>query len=242
MGGTGAMAPPPAADEVWEPGAPSLRAMAPGAVVGGLVPFGVYQVVHPLLGGQVPALLVAGAVPAVWVLALAVVQRRIEPIGMIVLAGLACAVVVAAAGGGPVAVKAKDSVFAGAGAVACFGSLAARRPVMFHLGKALSAGSDPDRRAAFDALWELPTGPRTFRVVTVGWGVAFAVDAVVLLACDLSLPTRLFLVVDPAVGAVVIASAFAATVWYTGRARRRGEVVLAETGLRFPSVPRSRPR
>lgn len=224
--------------DTWEPGTPSLRAMAPGAVIGGLAPFLVYELVRPHLGSQVAALLVAGCVPAVWVGVMAVVQRRIEPIGLLVVAGLGIGALMAVSGGGPFAFKARDGAFAGCFALACFASLAARRPLMFHLGKSVSAGNDPEKLQAFDTLWELPTGARTFRVITVAWGVGLAVDAVAQLVLDAVLPTSAFLVVDPAVGGVLLGGLFAGTVWHSKRARRVGEAALAGTGVTYPSVPR----
>ncbi len=222
---------------VWEPGPPTLRAMGPGVVVAGLLPFGVYQLVRPALGTAVPSLLVAAAVPALWVVVQWVVRRSLDPIGLIVLAGLAFGLVFAAAGGGPVAVKARDGAFAAAFGIACLASLTTRRPLMFYVGRALSAGSDPRRVAAFDALWDIPTGPRTFVVITVLWGVGLLVDAAAQAALAVTLATRVFLVVAPAAGGTILASLFAATVGYSRRARRKGELALAGTGITYPSVP-----
>lgn len=226
----------PAATAVWEPGVPSLRAMAPGTLIGGVTPFVVYQLIHPHLASQVVALLLAGCVPALWVAITAVVQRRLEPIGLIVFVGLAVGALMAVSGGGPFAVKARDGVFAGLFGLVCLGSLATRRPLMFLIGRALSAGNDPDKLAAFDDLWELPSGARTFRMITVGWAVGLLVDAVLQLVLDALLPTPPFLVVDPVLGGCIIGGLLVATIWYSNRARRRGEAEAAGLGLAYPSI------
>lgn len=238
--GTGAVAVPVGneAADAWEPGTPSLKAMAPGALFGGLLPFIVYQLVHPHLSSQVVALLIAGTVPCLWVGVLAVVQRRIEPVGLIVFVALIFGAIMAASGGGPYAFKARDGAFAALSALVCFASLGFRRPIMFHLGKSMSAGNDPEKMAAFDTLWDLPTGARTFRVITVAWGVGLLVDAVVQLVLDAVLPTSAFLVADPVTGGVLLGGLFGATVWYSRRARRLGEEALAGTGITYPSLPR----
>lgn len=230
----------PAGDggEVWEPGAPSVRALAPGLLVGGVTPLVVYLLVHPALGSQVAALLVAGSVPALWVAVLAVVQRRLEPIGLIVFVALAIGALMAVVGGGAYGVKAKDAVFASFASLVCLSSLVvAKRPVMFHLAKAISSGADADKHAAFDALWEIPTGARTFRVITVAWGVGFMIDAAVQFVLDALLSTPMFLVAGPIVGGCVVVGLIAGTIWYSRRARRLGEQALAGTGIEYPSVP-----
>jgi hypothetical protein len=226
---------PPAGDggAAWEPGAPSIRALAPGLLVGGVTPLVVYVLVHPALGSQVASLLVAGSVPALWVAVLAVVQRRLEPIGCIVFVALAIGVLMAVAGGGPYGVKAKDAVFASFAAVVCLSSLVVGK----RLAKAISAGADVDKHAAFDALWEIPTGARTFRVITMAWGVGFAADAAAQFALDGVLSTPTFLVAGPAVGGVAVAGLIAGTIWYSRRARRLGAEALAGTGIEYPSVP-----
>ena len=48
----------------------------------------------------------------------------------------------------------------------CLLSLRARRPLMYFIGRALSAGDDPVKVAAYEELWEMPTAPRTFRLIT----------------------------------------------------------------------------
>lgn len=225
-----------AVGEVWEPGMPSMRAMAPGALVGGLAPFLVYELIHPHLASQVEALLLAGCVPALWVAVTAAVTRRLEPIGLLVLVGLGLGALMAASGGGPYAVKARDAAFAGAFGLACLASLAAPRPIMFLIGRALGAGGDRQKLDAYDALWELPTGARTFRIITAAWGAGLVLDAVVQLVLDAVLPTPAFLVAGPVIGGVAMGGLFVATVWYTKRARRLGEAEAAASGLVYPSV------
>ena len=71
----------------WEPGAPSLRAMGPSAIFGAVVPLGVYYLVRRYVGGDAPALAIAGVPAALWVGIEWIRQKRIDPIGAIVLFG-----------------------------------------------------------------------------------------------------------------------------------------------------------
>ena len=95
---------------------------------------------------------------------------------------------------------------------------------MFFIGRALSAGDDPAKLAAYDELWTMPNSPRTFRLITLAWGVGLILEASARVMLALALPTGPFLAVSPILGGVVIGSLFGFTVWYSRRARRTGEV------------------
>lgn len=224
--------------ETWEPGAPSARAMAPGAIGGAVVPLAVYYAVRPHLGGDTPALMIAGIPASAWVGIQWLRTRRIDPIGSIVLFGFVAGILVSLVlGGSAFVLKVRDSAFTALFGLACLASLARDRPLMFYMGRALSAGDDPARLAAFDELWTMPTAPRTFRLITVAWGLGLLIDAGVRVVMAATLPTGPFLAVSPVLGAVVFGSLFAFTVWYSRRARRLGEAEFAEQGITYPSVP-----
>lgn len=222
----------------WEPGAPSLRAVGPGAIGGGLVPLAVYYLVRPHVHGDTPALMIAGAPAAAWVGLQWLRQRRIDPIGSIVLfgflAGLLASVLL---GDSAFVLKVRDSAFTALFGVACLVSLLAARPVMFHIGRALSAGDDPDKLTAYDALWTMPTAPRTFRLITAAWGVGLVTEAAVRVLLAEVLPTGPFLAASHVLAGTVLGGLFAFTVWYSRRARRLGEIRFGEEGLTYPSVP-----
>lgn len=223
--------------ETWEPGAPSARAMAPGVIGGALVPLGVYYAVRPHLAGDAAALMVAGVPAAAWITLQWVRQRRLDPIGSIVLFGFIAGVIASLAlGGNAFVLKVRDSGFTCLFGLACLASLTRPRPVMFHLGRALSAGSDPEKVAAYDDLWALPTAPRTFRIITAAWGVGLILEASTRVALAMVLPTGTFVAVAPALAGVAFGSLFAFTVRYSKRARRLGEENLAVAGLAYPAV------
>jgi hypothetical protein len=111
--------------------------------------------------------------------------------------------------------------------------------MMFHLGKALSAGDDKDRRAAYDELFTLPTARRTFAIITAAWGFGLLVEAAARVLLAVALPTGTFLAVSPVVGGLFFAGLFVFTLRYSKVARERGEVLLADSGLNYPAVPTS---
>ena len=208
----------------WEPGAPSARAMAPSLVGGALVPLAVYYAVRSLVHGDAPALMIAGAPAAGWVLIEWMRKRRMDPIGLIVLFGFVAGLIASVAlGGNAFVLKVRDSAFTAMFGVACLVSLTWRRPAMFFIGRALSAGNDPAKLKAYDELYELPTAARTFALITACWGVGLIVEAGLRVALAVALPTGLFLAASPVLAATIFGGLFAFTVWFSQRARRLGE-------------------
>ena len=227
----------PPAPEVWEPGAPSPRAMAPSVIGGALVPLAVYYAVRGQVHGDASALMIAGAPAAGWVVLEWARKRRLDPIGSIVLFGFVAGVVASVSlGGSAFILKVRDSVFTAMFGLACFASLAWRRPLMFIVGRALSAGNDPEKVAAYNALYDMPTAPRTFAVITACWGAGLVVEAGLRVVLAVVLPTGAFLAVSPILAGGIFGGLFAFTVWFSKRARRLGEARYAQAGVEYPSV------
>ncbi len=223
--------------DAWEPGAPSLRAMGPGVIGGAVIPLAVYYAVRPHVSGDAPALIIAGAPAAAWVAIEWMRKRRIDPIGCIVLFGFIAGILASVAlGGSAFVLKVRDSAFTTLFGLACLSSLFWSRPLMFFIGRALSAGDDPAKLAAYDELWTMPNSPRTFRLITAAWGVGLIIEAAARVLLALALPTGPFLAVSPVLGGIVIGGLFGFTVWYSRRARRLGEAEFADLGLTYPSV------
>lgn len=230
------------AEPAWEPGAPSLRNMAPSMIGGAAVPLAVYFLVRPHVHSDATALMIAGIFPAVWVIVEWVRQRRLDPIGLITLFGFLAGVGASELlGGNALVLKVRESAFTALFGVACLISLAARRPMMFHIGKALSAGTDPRRQAAYDELWTLPTVPGVFRRITVVWALGLIAEAAARVLLALALPTGVFLAIAPVAFGATFALLFGFTVVYSRRARRIGEELLADTGMTYPSVSEIEP-
>lgn len=221
----------------YEPGAPSLRAMAPSTIFGAIVPLAVYYVVRRHVSGDATALVIAGAFPAAWVLVELARKRTLDAIGSITLFGFLAGIAASyALGGNAFVLKVRDSAFTALFGVVCLASLAWHRPLMFHLGKALSAGDDKDRRAAYDELFTLPTARRTFAIITIAWGLGLLVEAAARIVLAVALPTGMFLAVSPVVGGVFFVGLFVFTIRYSKLARERGEALLAGSGLSYPAV------
>ena len=224
-------------DASWEPGAPSLRAFAPSILGGAVVPLTVYYVARHHVSSDQQALVIAGFFPVAWIVLQWFRTRRLDPIGAVVLVGFVVGVTVSELlGGSAFVLKVRDSAFTVAFGLACLASLRARRPLMFHIGKTMSAGDDARRRAAYDELWDIDQARRVFRIITVCWGVRLIAEASARIALAAVLPTGAFLAVSPALAFASVGGLFAFTGYYSARARRLGEEELLAQGIAFPSV------
>lgn len=221
----------------YEPGAPSLRAMAPSTVVGAIVPLAVYYAVRSHVGSDASALAIAGAIPAAWVAVEWIRKRHLDAIGSITLFGFLVGLGASyLLGGNAFVLKIRDSAFTALFGLVCLASLRLHRPLMFHLGKALSAGDDDARRAAYDELFTLPTARRVFRIITAVWGIGLVSEAAARVVLAVVLPTGAFLAVSPVIGMAFFAGLFVFTLRYSKVARARGEALLAAEGISYPSV------
>lgn len=209
----------------WEPGAPTLRVLAPSAVGGAIIPLGVYFTVRHHVHGDATALAIAGIPAAAWVGYTWLRRKKLDPIGAVVLFGFIAGLLISAAlGGNAFVLKVRDSVFTALFGIACLVSLRfLRRPMMFYIGRALSAGEDPVKRAAYDELWELPPARRTFAIITTVWGFGLISEAAARITMAAFLPTGTFLAASPALAAAAFGGMFAFTVWYSRWSRQRVE-------------------
>ncbi|HVS68803.1 MAG TPA: VC0807 family protein [Mycobacteriales bacterium] len=224
-------------EPVWEPGPPSPRAFAPSVIGGAIVPLTVYYVVRHHVSSDQRALVIAGFFPAAWIVLQWIRTRRLDPIGAIVLFGFIVGVTVSElVGGSAFVLKVRDSAFTLAFGVACLLSLLARRPMMFYIGKAMSAGDDPRRQAAYDELWDIGDARKVFRIITAVWAIGLMLEASVRILLAAVLSTGVFLAVSPTLAFLSFGGLGVFTGVYSAHARRRGEAELADQGVTFPSV------
>jgi hypothetical protein len=230
--------PPTATSPGWEPGVPTLRNFGPSLIFGGAIPLAAYYVARHYVHTDAEALIIAGAFPVAWILVQFARTRRVDPIGAIVLFGFVIGVGTSTLlGGNAYVLKARDSVFTAIFGLVCLVSLiSAKRPAIFYIGRVLSAGDDPEKMAAYDQLHEMPTGQKTFRILTAVWGVGLLLEAATRLMLAAVVSTGVFVAINPVVQAVFLGSLFFFTVRYSNRARARGEALMAD-GQSYPSVP-----
>jgi hypothetical protein len=199
---------------------PSVRRLAPQLVIAGVLPLVGYVLLRPHVGSDATALAAVMVFPLLDI----VIERhrhgRFEPIGIISLIGIAVGIIGAVVfHGNATLLKVRESLVTGLFGVVCLGSLAARRPTMYYLGRAFATGGDPEAVREFDTIWDLPGVPGRFRLITAVWGVSFVGEAVVRTVLAVSMPTRTFLIATPIINWGVLG----ALLWFTAAYRRRGE-------------------
>jgi hypothetical protein len=232
----------------WQPGIPSIREHLPSLVFGAALPIGVYFLVRSHVHTDAQALIVAGCFSVAWILVQFARQRKIDVVGVIVLFGFIVGVVSSTLlGGNAYVLKVRDAFFTFLFGVVCIVTLFTHdRPALFYVSRYLSAGTDPQRMSAFDRLHEVPIGRRTFRVLSVVWGIGLVVEASSRLTLAEVLPTGTFLAVSPFITATVIGSLFAFTALYSKRAQEAALATapspatlpeVADPGRGHPQIP-----
>jgi hypothetical protein len=193
-----------------------VREHLPSVVFGGALPIAVYFTVRQHVSGDAQALIVAGCFSAAWIMLQFVLQRRLDLLGAMVLLGFALGVVSSVlTGGNAYFLKVRDAFFTALLGVTCVVTLFTHdRPMLFYVSRYLTAGRDPAKLAAYDRLHEVPVGRRTFRVLSVVWGVGLVVEATARLTLADLLSTAAFLLVSPFVTSLVLGSLFGFSVLY----------------------------
>ncbi len=212
-------------DGFGPPQRPSVRPMMVEMAIDAGIPFGCYWLsMHYFSRSEVVALLVASIFPTLKSLYGVLRRRELDPISVLILAGLLFGLAAMLVGGGATLLLVRESLFTGAFGLACLVSLLfrSRRPVMFYFGRFFAAGSDPVRRARFDQLWQYASFRRVQRIMTLVWGLVFVGEFTVRVVLIYTVSPAAVLAVSP----IVLGSATLLTVlWtvsYAARARKAG--------------------
>jgi hypothetical protein len=139
-------------------------------------PFATYSLLRSAGVTAVTALLVSGVFPALGVAIGAIRHRRLDVVGVLVLAGIIVGTIFGLVSHSARLLLLEGSVPTAVFGVACLGSLWARRPLMF--GFALEfTGPDTAKGREMTRLWQYEGFQRIFRVITAVWGIGFLSEA-----------------------------------------------------------------
>jgi hypothetical protein len=156
----------------------------------------------------VAALVISGVLPALGIGISALADRRLDVIGIVVLAGLLVGTLLGLTSHNARLYLLEGSVPSVVFALGCLLSLRLRRPLIFRLAVELLG---PDTRKGRDvaAAWRYPGFRRAFRMITVAWGIAYLVEAGIRVAIVVTTSTGIALVCSkliPYVFAVVLSA------------------------------------
>jgi len=196
----------------------------------------VFDIVGPLVAysllrsaGQsaVTALVLSGALPALGVILGLIRRRRVDAIGVLVLAGIAVGTVLGLLSGDPRLVLVEGSVPTAVFGLLCLGSLWAHRPLIYRFAVEF-IGADTPKGRDFEALWRYEGFRHTFRLFTVVWGITYLAEAAARVIIVETTSTGTALTVSKVMPYVVGAALAAWMFGYGRHARREGERLSAE--------------
>ena len=125
--------------------------------------------------GTVAALIISGIFPALGIAIGALVDRRLDIIGVVVLAGLVVGTVLGLISNNARLYLVEGAVPSLVFALACLGSLRAAKPLIYRFAVELPGPDTPKGRDVIGA-WQHPGFRRAFQVITAAWGVAYLVE------------------------------------------------------------------
>ena len=144
----------------------------------------VFDLAGPLLaysllrsGGMstVAALIISGIFPALGIVTGALVDRRLDIIGVVVLAGLVVGTVAGLVSDNARLYLVEGAVPSLVFALACLASLRAAKPLIYRFAVELLGPDTPKGREVVGA-WRYPGFRRAFQVITAAWGVAYLIE------------------------------------------------------------------
>ena len=139
-------------------------------------PLAAYSLLRSAGLSSVTALVLSGAFPALGIAVGVAQSRRVDAIGVLVLAGIAVGTVLGLVSGNARLVLVEGSVPTAVFGLLCLGSLWSRRPLIFRFALEFM-GADTPRGRDFDALWQYPSFRHAFRLFTIVWGVTYLAEA-----------------------------------------------------------------
>ena len=189
-------------------------------------PLVAYQMLHSAGLSSVSALILSGVLPGVAVLGGLIRHRRLDAIGVLVLAGIAVGTVLGLLSGDARLVLIEGSVPTAVFGVMCLGSLRSRRPLIYRFALEFM-GPDTPRGRDFDSLWRYPGFRHAFWLFTVVWGVAYLAEAAARIVIVETTSTGTALAISK-VMPYAVAGVLSAWMFLYGRhTRRQGERMAA---------------
>jgi len=214
-----------------------LRGLAWSIGLNTVIPVLLYQFSKTWIStSELTALLFATAFPVAESVVGLARERRVDPIAILVMLGIAVDAAAIGLGGSPQILLLRESLFTGAFGAACFMSLLMPRPLMFYFGRHFMSGGDEVKRARFDRSWGIPEVRRANRRVTAVWGIVFSGELGIRVGLIYSLSAAWVLVISPLVLGVLTVGTI---VWSLAFSRRMRVRVLPQLLEQELAVPRS---
>lgn len=189
-------------------------------------PYVAYSLLRSAGQSAVSALVLSGTLPALGVIVKAIRHRRVDTVGIMVLAGIAVGTVLGLLTGNPRLVLIEGSVPTAVFGLVCLGSLWAQRPLIYRFALEFM-GPDTPKGRDFESLWRYQGFRHVFRLYTVVWGVVYLAEAAARIVIVETTSTSTALAVSKVMPYAVAGALVAWMVAYGRRAKREGERLAA---------------
>jgi hypothetical protein len=189
-------------------------------------PYVAYSLLRSAGQSAVSALVLSGILPAVGVIAGVIRHRRVDTVGIVVLAGIVVGTVLGLLSGNPRLVLIEGSVPTAVFGLVCLASLRAQRPLIYRFALEF-IGPDTPKGRDFESLWRHQGFRHVFRLYTVVWGVVYLAEAAARIVIVETTSTSTALAVSKVMPYAVAAALVGWMVAYGRRAKREGERLAA---------------
>ncbi|MFE6835770.1 VC0807 family protein [Streptomyces sp. NPDC057705] len=122
----------------------------------------------------------------------------------------------------------KDSAVTGLFGLLCLSTLLAPRPLMFYFGRKFATDGTPESTAWWNGLWQYEGFRTTMTRMTLVWGVAYVIEAIVRIALAYTLSTKTMVTLSPIMIYGVLGALGVWTALYGKRSQAEGERRAAE--------------
>lgn len=189
-------------------------------------PLAAYQILRASGLSTVTALILSGVFPAAGVIIGIIQQRRVDAVGVLVLAGIVVGAILGLVSHNPKLVLDEGSVGTAVFGLLCLGSLVTSKPLMYRLAMQF-IGPESQQGREFTNLWQYKEFRHVFQVVTVVWGAAYLIEAAVRIVIVQETSAGTALTVTKIMPYAVAAVLVAWNVAYGRHHKRRGERLAA---------------
>jgi hypothetical protein len=185
-------------------------------------PLFAYSLLRSAGTSAVAALVLSGVLPALGIVIGALADRRLDVIGVVVLAGLLVGTLLGLTSHDARLYLLEGSVPSAVFALGCLFSLRLRRPLIFRLAVEILG---PDTRKGRDvtAAWRYPGFRRAFRMLTVAWGAGYLAEAAIRVAIVITASTGIALVCSKLIPYVFAVALSAWTLVYGEHEKKKAE-------------------
>jgi hypothetical protein len=189
-------------------------------------PLVAYNVLRSAGFSSVTALILSGVFPAAGVTIGIIQHRRVDALGVLVLAGIAVGAVLGLVSHNARLVLDEGSVATAVFGLICLGSLATPKPLIYRLAVEFM-GPDTAKGQEFTGLWQYAGFRHAFRVVTAVWGIGYLAEAVARVVIVQNTSTGTALAISKVLPFAVAGVLSAWTVGYGRYQKRKGEQLAA---------------